>query len=105
MFVFMSLLYITEIEEWGQGEILLPAKIIIMNVMCQRIKTKVHIDRQVISKNYAKAAKMKREIAESVREVVYSQKEFIIDMVVNRATREIRNKALPKLLENLGKEL
>ena len=48
---------------------------------------------------------MKMEIAESVREVVYSQKEFIVDMVVNRATREIRNKALPKLLENLGKEL
>lgn len=48
---------------------------------------------------------MKREIAKSVREVVYSQKEFIIDMVVNRATKEIRNKALPKLLENLGKEL
>lgn len=48
---------------------------------------------------------MKMEIAESVREVVYSQKEFIIDMVVNRATKEIRNKALPKLLENLGKEL
>lgn len=48
---------------------------------------------------------MKMEIAESVREVVYSQKEFIIDMVVNRATREIRNKALPKLLENLGKEI
>lgn len=48
---------------------------------------------------------MKREIAESVREVVYSKKEFIIDMVVNRATKEIRNKALPKLLENLGKEL
>lgn len=48
---------------------------------------------------------MKRMIAESVKEVVYSQKDFIIDMVVNRATREIRNKALPKLLENLGKEL
>ena len=48
---------------------------------------------------------MKREIAESVREVVYSQKDFIVDMVVDRATREIRNKALPKLLENLGKEL
>ena len=48
---------------------------------------------------------MKREIAESVREVVYSQKDFIVDMVVDRATREIRKKALPKLLENLGKEM
>jgi hypothetical protein len=43
----------------------------------------------------------KRIIAESVREVVYSQKEEIINMVVERATREIVSKSIPKLLDKL----
>ena len=43
----------------------------------------------------------KRIIAESVREVVYSQKEEIINMVVGRATREIVSKSIPKLLDKL----
>ena len=43
----------------------------------------------------------KQIIAESVREVVYSQKEEIINMVVGRATREIVSKSIPKLLDKL----
>jgi len=48
---------------------------------------------------------LKRTVADAVKEVVYSEKEFIINMVVERATREIVKKGLPKLLENLGKEV
>ena len=40
-----------------------------------------------------------REIADAVRELIYSQKDTIIEMVVDRATREIVKKGLPKLLE------
>ena len=42
---------------------------------------------------------LKRTVADAVKEVVYSEKEFIINMVVERATREIVKKGLPKLLE------
>ena len=48
---------------------------------------------------------LKRTVSDAVKEVVYSEKEFIINMVVERATREIVKKGLPKLLENLGKEV
>jgi len=44
---------------------------------------------------------MKRTIADAVKEVVYSEKEFIIDMVINRATAEIVKKAMPKLLNKM----
>ena len=37
--------------------------------------------------------------AVAVKEIVYSHKEEIIEKVVNRATKEIVRKGLPKLLE------
>ena len=40
-----------------------------------------------------------REISQAVKELVYSQKDKIIEMVVDRATREIVKKGLPKLIE------
>jgi len=40
-----------------------------------------------------------REIAQAVKDIVYSHKDEIIDKVVERATKEIVRKGLPKLLE------
>ena len=37
-------------------------------------------------------------ISQAVKELVYSRKDEIIDMVVERATREIVRKGLPKLI-------
>ena len=42
------------------------------------------------------------QIAEAVRELVYSRKDEIIEMVVDRAAREIAKKGLPKLLERMA---
>lgn len=44
---------------------------------------------------------MKRTIGDAIKEVIYSQKEEIIKMVVNRASVEIVKKGLPKLIEKL----
>lgn len=43
----------------------------------------------------------KRAIVDAVREVVYSSKDEIIDMVVSRASREVTNKAVPKLVSKM----
>lgn len=43
----------------------------------------------------------KHEIAQAVRDVIYADKENIINMTVNRASREIKSKAIAKLLSNL----
>ena len=39
------------------------------------------------------------EISRSVKDIVYSHKDEIIDKVINRAVTEIVKKGLPKLLE------
>ena len=41
----------------------------------------------------------KRTIAECVREVIYKDKEAIVDRTVVQASRECRTKAIKKLLE------
>lgn len=41
----------------------------------------------------------KRVISECVREVIYKDKEAIVDRIVAQASRECRNKAVRKLLE------
>jgi len=41
----------------------------------------------------------------AIKQYIYKEKESIIDKVVERATVEIVKKGLPKLLENLGKEI
>lgn len=43
-----------------------------------------------------------KELSDFVKEVVYSRKDEIIEMVVERAVKEISKKALPKLLERMG---
>lgn len=40
-------------------------------------------------------------ISQAVKDIVYSHKDEIIDKVVDRATKEIVKKGLPKLLENI----
>lgn len=41
-------------------------------------------------------------VSTAVREMVYSRKDEIIEMVVIRAVREISKKSLPKLVEKIG---
>lgn len=43
----------------------------------------------------------KRTIAECVREVIYADKENIVDRIVAQAGRECKNKAIKKLLESV----
>lgn len=42
-----------------------------------------------------------REISAAVKELVYSQKDRIIDMVVDRASAEIVRKGLPRLMDKM----
>ena len=51
-----------------------------------------------------KYGKTGREITQAVKDVVYSHKDEIIEKVVDRATKEIVRKGLPKLLEKVGAE-
>lgn len=42
------------------------------------------------------------EVSAAVKELIYSRKDEIIELVVDRAAREITKKGLPKLLERMG---
>lgn len=42
------------------------------------------------------------EISAAVKDLIYSRKEEIIGMVVDRASREIVKKAMPKLLDKFS---
>lgn len=42
-----------------------------------------------------------REISTAVKELVYSQKDRIIEMVVDRASAEIVRKGLPRLMDKM----
>lgn len=42
-----------------------------------------------------------REISAAVKELIYSQKDRIIEMVVDRAAAEIVRKGLPKLMDKM----
>lgn len=44
-------------------------------------------------------------VDKAIKQYIYKEKDSIIDRVVERATVEIVKKGLPKLLENLGKEM
>ena len=44
---------------------------------------------------------MKDAIGKAIKEYIYENKEKIIEMVVDRASKEIVKKGLPKLLEKL----
>ena len=40
-------------------------------------------------------------VARAVKEIIYSRKDEIVEMVVDRATKEIVRKGLPKLFERM----
>ena len=42
------------------------------------------------------------EISQAVKELIYSHKDEIIDKVVDKATKEIVKKGLPKLIERIS---
>lgn len=42
------------------------------------------------------------EISAAVKELIYSRKDEIVEMVVDRAAKELVKKGLPKLIEKLG---
>lgn len=42
-----------------------------------------------------------REISSAVKDLIYSQKDRIIEMVVDRASAEIVRKGLPKLMDKM----
>lgn len=44
-------------------------------------------------------------VDKAIKQYIYKEKDKIIDRVVERATVEIVKKGLPKLLENIGKEI
>lgn len=44
-------------------------------------------------------------VDKAVKNYIYSEKDKIIERVVERATREIVKKGLPKLLEGIGKSV
>lgn len=44
-------------------------------------------------------------IDKAIKQYIYKEKDNIINRVVERATVEIVKKGLPKLLENIGKEV
>jgi len=64
---------------------------------------KVILSRQLVSEYTSERKVFKREIAKAVKEVVYSEKASIIEMVVNRATTEIVKKSVPELLNKIIK--
>ena len=51
--------------------------------------------------NY-KCSDTEHVIAAAVKDLVYSHKDEIIDKVIDRATKEIVRKGLPKLIEMVG---
>lgn len=55
---------------------------------------------------YREARKGVRDgVDKAVKNYIYSEKDNIIERVVERATREIVKKGLPKLLEEIGKSV
>ena len=43
-----------------------------------------------------------RVMSEAIKDLIYSHKDEIIEMVVDRASREVVKKSLPKLIERIG---
>lgn len=52
-----------------------------------------------IEEKYGRRSKITPVIEQIVKDMIYTQKDKIVEMVVDRATKEIVRKGLPKLLE------
>ncbi|WP_096635842.1 hypothetical protein [Clostridium cochlearium] len=61
------------------------------NIIAKNLTSNYSYDRNV----------MQRAIGDAIKEVIYSQKEEIINKVVERASVEIVKKGLPKLIDRL----
>lgn len=57
-----------------------------------------HVLKRELVSNYTDTG---REISAAVKDLIYSRKDEIINMVVDRAVKEIVRKGLPKLLERM----
>lgn len=66
---------------------------VVTNMIARQLTVEWSTERQVL----------KQTVANAVKTVVYSQKEEIISMVVNRASAEIVRKGMPKLIDKLVK--
>jgi len=64
---------------------------VVKNMVAQRLTRDYSYDKNLY----------RREIAQAVRDVIYSDKENIVNMVVNRASSEVKSKAIKKLLEDI----
>lgn len=67
----------------------------ITELIKNKIAQLIVVDRFSYDKNM-----YKHEIAQAVRDVIYTDKENIINMTVKRASREVKNKAITRLIEN-----
>ena len=62
----------------------------------------LHVMADEYYRNYsADRDNVNRVVAKCVREIIYEDKERIIDRIVNQASRECKNKALKKIIESL----
>ncbi len=66
------------------------------------------IAKQILEINYANREArygVRDGVDKAIKAYIYKEKDNIIERVIERASVEIVKKGLPKLLENLGKEL
>lgn len=56
---------------------------------------------EVAQRYSSESSVLRRVTAECVREIIYKEKAEIIDRIVERASRECRNKAIKKILDEL----
>ena len=63
----------------------------VLNVIAERYHSTFSMDRRHVDKI----------VAEAVRQIIYQDKERIIEMIVERASNHLGNKAVKKILEEM----
>ena len=61
------------------------------------------LSRQLTSNYSADRNMFKKQIAEITREVVYAEKDYIIQEVISRAVKEVSKKSITKMVEDMYK--
>ena len=61
------------------------------------------LSRQLTSNYSADRNMFKKQIAEITREVVYKEKDYIIQEVISRAVKEVSKKSIAKMVEDMYK--
>lgn len=59
------------------------------------------LSRQLTSNYSADRNMFKKQIAEITREVVYAEKDYIIQEVISRAVKEVSKKSITKMVEDM----